>query len=283
MHHWLPARANEICAEQRGNCDFQVMKGYPVLVNDDALTSRVRSAAVALVGAENVVDMDIRIYRERPSAARKALSAIYRTGERFGVGYVVDVLRGKPEPRIVQNGHDRLTTFGIGKDLSETEWRGLMRQLAVHGLITVDLERYGALRLEPSCRPLLRGETTFAMRRDAPVAKGKKERKERRAPGAAGTASVAGDEELIGRLRALRLDLAAKGNVPPYVVFHDRTMLELAARRPRAVEDLAGITGLGEVKIARYGAALVALIAAYDRERSAGQALGHDGSGAEAT
>jgi ATP-dependent DNA helicase RecQ len=200
-------------------------------------------------------------------AARKALSAIYRTGERFGAGYLIDVLRGSlTDERIARNGHDRLTTFGVGKDMSEPEWRGLLRQMTVQGLIEVDLERHGAIRLTESCRPLLTGKTTFAMRKDAQasVARGKTRGGARTARGGKGATGggglVAGDEALVKALRALRSRLAAEGNVPPYVIFHDRTMLELAAKRPLTAGALHGITGMGEVKIARYGSAIIEAI-----------------------
>ena len=195
-------------------------------------------------------------------AARKALSAIYRTGERFGAGYLIDVLRGVlTDERIARNGHDRLTTFGIGKDLSDADWRGLMRQMTVQGLIEVDLERHGAIRLTEACRPLLTGKATFAMRKDARPAPERKARKETRGsrnakPGSGGEVA-SGDEALVKALRALRSRLAAEGNVPPYVIFHDRTMLELAAVRPLSAGALHGITGMGEVKIARYGSAII--------------------------
>ena len=196
--------------------------------------------------------------------ARKALSAIYRTGERFGVGYVIEVLRGgTADPRVAKNSHDKLTTFGIGKEFGDQEWRGLFRQLTVQGFIMVDMERHGAIRLTEACRPLLRGEAAFSMRKDARPAMEKairatRERRAVKAGGAATTvAPASGDEALVSALRALRSKLAAEGNVPPYVIFHDRTMHELAAKKPLSAGALHGITGLGEVKIARYGSVIV--------------------------
>ena len=197
-------------------------------------------------------------------AARKALSAIYRTGERFGVGYVIEVLRGgTTDERIARNGHDKLAVFGIGKEFGDQEWRGLFRQLTVQGFIMVDMERHGAIRLTEACRPLLRGEAAFSMRKDARPAMGKavratRERRVGKTGGAAATvAPASGDEALVSALRALRSELASEGNVPPYVIFHDRTMHELAAKKPLSAGALHGITGLGEVKIARYGSAIV--------------------------
>ncbi len=198
-------------------------------------------------------------------AARKALSAIYRTGERFGAGYVIAVLRGEGDDRVAKNGHDRLPTFGVGKGLGDDEWRGLFRQLTVQGLIEVDLERHGALRLTASCRPLLRGETTFEMRKEARAPAGKRAdrsvRGQRNGKGV-GSPVASGDEALLAALRALRSRLAGEGNVPPYVIFHDRTLHELAEKKPLSAGALHGITGLGEVKISRYGSAIVELMLA---------------------
>jgi ATP-dependent DNA helicase RecQ len=195
--------------------------------------------------------------------ARKALSAVYRTGERFGVGYLVDVLIGKQDERVVRNGHDRLAVFGIGRELDANDWRGLYRQLVAAGHLTGDAEGHGGLVLTANARPLLRGEETFRMRRmrAQATAKGKTKGK-----GSSASLAVAPeDRDVFDALRALRAELAAAGNVPPYVVFHDRTLAELAARRPKSVADLAGITGLGERKIARYGAAILERLGAGPR------------------
>ena len=209
--------------------------------------------------------------------ARKALSAVYRTGERFGAGYVIQVLRGESEERIQRNGHDQLPVFGIGKDMGETEWRNLFRQLTVQGMIEPDPERYGGLRLKEICRPLLRGETAFVMRKEAARFGGaaKKDAKPGRSDKArkGETAVAAADQPLVAALRTLRTKLAGEGNVPPYVIFHDRTMEELAAKKPMTAGTLHGITGLGEVKIARYGSAIVEVILeiAGPKARSAGR------------
>jgi ATP-dependent DNA helicase RecQ len=194
--------------------------------------------------------------------ARKALSCIYRTGERFGAGYVIDVLTGKDDERIRGNGHHRLSTFGIGKDMSVTDWKGLFRQLAAEGLIAVDLERHGAISLTAACRPLLRGEAKFALRKDKRAESTrslKAERKQRRGE----TPIRAEDRPLADALRALRRRLAREGSVPPYVIFHDRTLAELALLRPTSNAALAEITGLGEAKIARYGKALIEVIGGF--------------------
>ncbi|MCB1515750.1 MAG: HRDC domain-containing protein, partial [Hyphomicrobiaceae bacterium] len=195
--------------------------------------------------------------------ARKALSAVYRTGQSFGVGYVVDVLTGKGNERIVRNAHDQLSVFGIGADMEAVAWRGLFRQLTAAGHLTGDEDGYGTLRLTDTARPLLRGEVTFAMRLP-PVTRQKEKRKEKK-QGRSGKTRLAGvaphDSDLYEALRALRLELAGRAKVPPYVICHDRTLSELASRRPTNEAALHDITGLGAAKIARFGADFLAVIA----------------------
>ena len=190
--------------------------------------------------------------------AQKALSTVYRTGQRFGVGYVVDVLMGKADDRIGRNGHDRLSVFGIGADTGAATWRSLFRQLLAAGHLVGDDEGHGTLALTDSARPILRGEATFSVRLAAREEPREKTRKAAR--GGSTTSVAAGDAALYDALKALRLELAAKAKVPPYVICHDRTLAELAAQRPRDEAGLAGITGLGTAKIARYGAALLAVV-----------------------
>lgn len=192
-------------------------------------------------------------------AARKALSAVYRTGQTFGVGYVVDVLTAKSNERIIRNGHDRLSVFGIGAEMEATQWRGLFRQLTAAGYLAGDNEGHGTLLLTESARPLLRGEITFAMRL-APVAPAR-EKKSRRAGKAALTGVSPHDRELYETLRQLRIDLAARAKVPPYVICHDRTLAELASLRPANEAGLHDITGLGAAKIAKFGTDFLGVIA----------------------
>jgi len=190
--------------------------------------------------------------------AQKALSTVYRTGQRFGVGYVVDVLLGKADGRIGRNGHDRLSVFGIGADTGAATWRSLFRQLLAAGHLVGDDEGHGTLALTDSARPILRGEATFSVRLAAREEPREKTRKAAR--GGSTTRVAAGDAALYDALKALRLELAAKAKVPPYVICHDRTLAELAAQRPRDAAGLAGITGLGTAKIARYGDALLGVV-----------------------
>jgi ATP-dependent DNA helicase RecQ len=203
--------------------------------------------------------------------AQKALSAVYRTGQRFGSGYVVDVLMGKPEERIRRSGHDRLSVFGIGRDTSEAEWRGLFRQLVARGHLISDSEGYGTLQIDEGARPLLRGEIEFRMRKpaeiEAPARRGKGGASGARGAKASGAAARlgAGDQTLFEALRALRTRLAAEANVPPYVILHDRSLAELAEKRPADAVALHRISGLGDQKVARYGAQLLEVISRFKR------------------
>jgi ATP-dependent DNA helicase RecQ len=195
-------------------------------------------------------------------AAQKALSAIYRTGERFGVSYVVDVLKGKANARIQQNGHDRLSVFGIGTEYDAAGWRRLFRQLLAAGFIAPDDEGHGTLVLADPARPLLRGETSFEVRSRQ---KAEKTTKSKRTSRQAVDVAPA-DQGLFDALKGLRRELAAKAKVPPYVICHDRTLAELAATKPASPGDLAAINGLGAAKIERYGAAMLATIASFTSE-----------------
>ena len=184
-------------------------------------------------------------------AAQKALSCVYRTEQRFGVAYVIDVLTGKDNERIRRFGHHRLSTHGVGADLDAREWRSVFRQLVVRGLLSVDYDGYGSLRLTESSRPVLRGETSLHMRREA-----RPPRRERRRGGtgpAPPTGSASWDHGLWDALRQRRRELAQSQGVPPYVIFHDAALREMVEHRPRTLEDFARISGVGETKLQRYG------------------------------
>ena len=205
---------------------------------------------------DNCIEPPVTIDAAVP--AQKALSAVYRTGERFGVGYLVDLLQGKPDDRMSRNGHDKLKVFGIGTELDQAGWRTLFRQLVAGGYLTGDEEGRGSLLLTERARPLLRGEQPFRMRQVVPAEKGKrKERRERQSSGGSSIAASAADKPLVAQLRSLRARLAEEANVPPYVIFHDKTIAELAARRPASHRALEDIYGLGARKIARYGDAII--------------------------
>lgn len=200
------------------------------------------------------------------TAAQMALSCVYRTGQRFGVGHVVDVLLGKSGERIERLGHNGLSTFGIGTELDTRQWRSVFRQLIAQGLLEVDDEGFGTLHLTESARPVLRGEQAVRLRTDParPKRQGKR-------PSATDTPDTELDPQgraLFEQLRAYRRELAQRQGVPPYVIFHDATLTALARTRPRSLEEMASISGVGEVKLARYGEAFVTKIAAFEEDTS---------------
>jgi ATP-dependent DNA helicase RecQ len=193
--------------------------------------------------------------------AQKALSAVYRTGQRYGVGYLVDILHGKTDERCLRASHDKLTVFGLGKDTDAAAWRGLYRQLVAHGYLTGDDEGHGTLQLTERARPLLRGEEKFLMRVSRVPERGGKTRRDGRSPAAAAVAPE--HRAAFTALKALRARLAAEAKLPPYVICHDRTLVELAEKRPQTLAALADITGLGASKIKRYGGAMLDTLAAF--------------------
>jgi ATP-dependent DNA helicase RecQ len=188
-------------------------------------------------------------------AAQKALSAIYRTGQRFGAVHLIDVLRGKRGERTERWGHDTLAVFGAGADLDENEWRSVFRQLVALGFVTVDHDAYGALKLAEPARGVLKGERTVQMRRAmARAPRGK--------PVRASAALPPADAGLAERLRAWRRAEAQSQGVPAYVIFSDATLVEIAARRPSSPAALAQVNGIGAKKLERYGEAVLALVGA---------------------
>jgi ATP-dependent DNA helicase RecQ len=194
-------------------------------------------------------------------AARKALSCVYRTGQRFGALHVIEVLRGGTGERVRQFGHDQLSTFGIGADLDDRAWRSVFRQLVAMGLLEVDSEGYGGLRLTASSRAVLGGAQRVELRQEA-ARERRRGRTRRDAPRDAAAAALApADTALFEALRALRAQLAREQNVPAYVIFHDATLRAIASSRPRDRDALAGIGGVGAAKLARYGDAVLAVLA----------------------
>ena len=191
--------------------------------------------------------------------AQKALSAIYRTGQRFGAVHVIDVLRGKETQRVLNWDHQQLGVFGIGAELDDATWRDVFRQLVAHGLANVDHAAYGALRLTPASRPVLKGETSVEMRRTAPRVK--RARKSAAAPSPRATAPASNsDAERLSRLKTWRLVEARRQAVPAYVILHDATLAEIARQQPRDLDTLAEIPGIGARKLERYGRALLEVL-----------------------
>ena len=178
-------------------------------------------------------------------AARMALSAVYRTGERFGVKHVVDVLLGSETDKITQHGHDQLPTYGIGTAIDNDQWSSVFRQLVARGYVCVDMERFGALRLEEKCRPLLRGEEQIELRRDIKKKEAKRLTKT--------FLSEDIDSALWESLRECRRELAAEQGIPPYIIFHDRTLQEMCVTVPQTMEQFGLLGGVGERKLDKYG------------------------------
>jgi len=185
-------------------------------------------------------------------AARKALSAAFRTEQRFGVNHLIEVLRGTNNDRIFQYGHQKLPVYGIGQDQNNNQWRSVFRQLVARGYMSVDLERFGALRLEEKCRPLLRGEETIALRKDVQPTAAKAQTKVQLVPEV--------DIALWEALRECRRSYAEELGVPPYVVFHDTTLQEMCLRLPQTMEEFGELSGVGERKLERYGPAFLGVI-----------------------
>ena len=185
-------------------------------------------------------------------AARMALSACYRTEQRFGVNYLIDVLRGADVDKIKHNNHHQLPTYGVGSELDNNQWRSVFRQLVARGYLSVDLERFGALRLEEKCRPLLRGEESIELRKDIKQQAAKRTTKSQ--------LPVDIDVALWEALRNCRRELADEQGVPPYVIFHDSTLQEMCARVPQSLPEFAQLSGVGERKLDKYGAVFLSAI-----------------------
>jgi len=185
-------------------------------------------------------------------AAQMALSCVYRTGQRFGVVHLIDVLLGKETAKVEQFRHQQLSTFGIGKELAQAQWSSVYRQLVAGGLLESDIEAYGGLKLTEAARSVLRGEQEIWLRRDADPVKRKAQRAERNAKAREPFAG-ANDDPLWLALKAKRTELAREQGVPPYVIFHDSTLMEILRRRPSNLAELGQISGVGQAKLAKYG------------------------------
>ena len=187
-------------------------------------------------------------------AVRKALSAVLRTGEYFGAGHLIDILTGNATAKVVERGHDQLPTFAVGRDLSKSAWTAVFRQMMGRDLVRPDPERFGALRMTDAARPILRGEVSITLRADTVEKADKSERN---------TARVQVDEEdvaLLTALKAKRRHLAEAQGVPAYVVFPDKTLIEMAEKRPQSLDAMIGINGIGARKLESYGKAFLEVI-----------------------
>ena len=189
-------------------------------------------------------------------AVRKALSAILRTGEWFGSGHLIDILTGNATAKVREKGHDGLPTFGVGKDLSKPAWGAVFRQMMGRDLVRPDGDRFGALRMTDAARPILRGEANITLRRDTV---------EKARPGYTVKTQVADeDASLLSALKAKRRALAEAAGAPAYVIFPDRTLIEMAEKRPMTLDQMMGITGVGAKKLESYGALFLSVITGAD-------------------
>ncbi|OWV93298.1 ATP-dependent DNA helicase RecQ [Rhizobium sp. R72] len=194
-------------------------------------------------------------------AAIKALAAIYRTGERFGTGHVVDVLLGNVNEKTERFGHTTMPVFGAGNDLAARTWQSVFRQLLAMGLVRVDHEAFGALKLEPEARAVFKRERSVFFRKDRPAAE---RRSKRTAQVERRSVLSGGDGVLFEALRAERTAIARSLGVPPYVVFPDTTLIAFATERPRTHKEMLGISGVGQSKLERYGDAFLDVILSHD-------------------
>jgi ATP-dependent DNA helicase RecQ len=193
-------------------------------------------------------------------AAQKALSCAYRTGERFGVSHLIDVLLGRPTEKVEQHGHAAVSTFGIGTELAEQQWRSVFRQLVAGGYLKPDSARYGGLRLLPESNAVLKGERAVIFREDTRVPKPKRTSKPV-IPRSFGDVTEE-DLALWEALRTLRTELAKEQGVPPYVIFHDATLRELVERRPTTMDEFGTVNGVGAAKLERYAARFLEVLTA---------------------
>lgn len=194
-------------------------------------------------------------------AARKALSCVYRTGQKFGVSYLVDVLLGKQSERITRFGHDQQSTFGIGMELKATEWRNLYRQLIAKGLLAVDVDGHGSVQLTEQARPVLRGEQALHLRQLSTLEGKRSSRPGKSKPSAADIPEK--DLPLWQALRGLRKQLSELAGVPAYIVFNDSTLVDMIALKPRDESEMAMVSGVGGHKLAQYGDEFLGVIKDY--------------------
>lgn len=191
--------------------------------------------------------------------SQMALSTVYRTGQRFGVVHLIDVLLGKLTPKVRQFGHEQLSTFGIGKEISQSQWSSVYRQLVAGGYLEADVEAYGGLKLTEFARPVLKSEAEVWLRRDIEVVK-RKVTKAGRGANAKEVYAAVSDDPLWFILKDKRTELAREQGVPPYVIFHDSTLLEMLNRRPATLDEMAKISGVGQAKLDRYGDAFLQVL-----------------------
>ena len=192
-------------------------------------------------------------------AAQMALSCVYRTGQRFGAGHLIDVLTGKNTPQIERFQHNKVSTYGIGKEFNQAQWSSVYRQLTAAAFLEADIEAYGGLKLTETARPILKGEQEIWLRRDATPEK--RASKAERSARLKETFEGANDDPVWLELKAKRMELAKEQGVPPYVIFHDATLIEILNQKPQDLQAMGQISGIGQAKLERYGEAFLAVIA----------------------
>ena len=191
-------------------------------------------------------------------AVQKALSCIYRTDQMFGVAHIINVLLGKEDEKVKRFNHSNISTFGIGSEYDKFQWKSVFRQIIALGLANVDMESYGAVKLSAKSNKILRGEEKIFLRRDVMDRKSAKTKKTE--IGKRSVLSSAEDESLFQKLRAYRLSLAKEQGIPPFVIFHDSTLIEIVSRRPGNLSEFADISGVGKSKLERYGPSFLEIV-----------------------
>ncbi len=188
-------------------------------------------------------------------AAQKAISCAFRTEQRFGVGYLIDVLLGNADDRMKNFGHDQVSTFGIGREFSKVEWQGIFRQLIAMNLLKVDIEGFGGLKITDAGRKFLQSKEKILMRKMAVKVKNNKSEAADNKSKTKILFALEGDyeNELFAQLKAKRLEIAKAQNLPPYIVFHDKTLIEMVKVLPKSLSEMSKISGVGEAKVKKYG------------------------------
>ncbi len=201
-------------------------------------------------------------------AAQKVMSCIVRTGQRFGAGHIIDVLSGKQTEKVSRFRHDQLPTFGVGKDFSNTEWRAVIRQLVAADYLRVDVAGFGGMHLTESCGPVLKGQQLVYFRKDQAPPPKKKKKKQRSIAVDESIPARPDDNKLFDALRRLRMDLAHNQGVPPYVVFGDATLWAMVQRRPADLNAFSALSGVGQIKLERYGEVFLDAIRRHEAEHN---------------
>lgn len=255
-----------------GNDDFKRIERYRLdaMLGLCEITSCRRQTLLQYFGepaGEHCGNCDACLYPQQnwdgTEAAQKAMSCIYRTGQRFGVNHLIDVLRGKATDKVQQFGHDKLSTFRIGQDLSDQQWRSVFRQLVARSFVSVDIGNYGGLLLTENSRPVLRGEQQLFLRKDDDS---KLERERYRKPKADKWLQKQQDKALWEALRRCRRELADESGIPAYQVFSDATLMDMMEKHPLRLADMLDVHGIGDAKLERFGAEFLEVLQSFEEQ-----------------